>query len=282
MMSAPVSRFPVMMDMEQINRATWRNPLALREYQRLSGYLNPGEQAAFERARASARGGRVLDIGVGAGRTTNLLRDFSQTYLGVDYTPEMIALASSNHPDEHFELMDARDLRALADHSFDLVVFSYNGIDSVDGAGRMAVLASVSRVLSPDGIFLFSTFNRDWQGFRDGLSYSARVLWTANPLRLGLRLMRYGYGFGTASVRRLRYAGLEQRSGEHISLLHSAHDFGVMIYATTPTQIDRQLEAAGFETPAILIGADGEQLLCDRETACCEYFQVIARKPADS
>ncbi|MGV8936841.1 MAG: class I SAM-dependent methyltransferase [Allorhizobium sp.] len=271
-----------MIDMEQINRATWRNPLALREYQRLAGYLNPGEQAAFERALTLARGGRVLDIGVGAGRTTDLLEDFSQTYLGVDYTPEMIALASANHPDTHFELMDARDLAGLADGSFDLVVFSYNGIDSVDGPGRLAVLTAVSRVLAPGGIFLFSTFNRDWQGFSDGLSYSGRVLWTANPLRLGLRMLRYGYGFGTSSLRKLRYSGLEQRDGEHASLLHSAHDFGVMIYATTPAQIDRQLQATGFETPAILIGGDGEELNPGNSTVGEEYFQVIARKPVGS
>ncbi len=268
-----------MTDMERINRATWRKPLSLREYRRLSGFLNPGERAAFDLARTLISGGRVLDMGVGAGRTTDLLTPMATRYLGIDYTPEMIALAAGSHPGKRFELMDARDLSALADASFDLVVFSYNGIDAVDGAGRLAVLASVARVLAPGGVFLFSTFHRDWEGFRRGLSYSARVRWTANPLRLALRLARYGYGYGCASIRRMRYSGLQRCDGEHVYLLHSAHDFGIMVYATTPAQIDRQLQAVGFETPAILIGANGEVLRPDSLIAGEEYFQVIARKP---
>lgn len=278
-MPAPLHGLSVMTDMERINRATWRKPLSLREYRRLSGFLNPGERAAFDRARSMLKGGRVLDIGVGAGRTTDLLEDMASSYLGIDYTPEMIALAAANHPDKHFQLMDARDLSALADASFDLVVFSFNGIDSVDGAGRIAVLTSVARVLAPGGVFLFSTFHRDWQGFRHGLSYSARVLWTANPLRLALRLARYGYGYTSARIRRMRYSRLERRDGEHVSLLHSAHDFGIMVYATTPAQIDRQLQSAGFETPVILIGANGDVLHPDSPIAGEEYFQVVARKP---
>ena len=53
----------------------------------------------------------------------------------------------------------------------------------------------------------------------------------------------------------------------------------MMSHAITPVQIDRQLLAAGFETPAILIGGDGAELHPGRSTAGEAYFQVIARKP---
>ena len=45
-------------------------------------------------------------------------------------------------------------------HSFGLVLFSYNGIDSIDLGGRKQVLQEVYRVLRPGGCFVFSCLNR--------------------------------------------------------------------------------------------------------------------------
>lgn len=264
--------------MENINRQTWRNPWALRDYRRSSGYLNEGERVAFRVAIPEEGRARILDIGVGGGRTAGLLRHFAGAYIGVDYTPEMVRLARANHPDLRFEHMDARDLSAFADASFDLVVFSYNGIDSVDAAGRLAILGETSRVLSPGGSFVFSTFHRDWQGFESRVDY-CRLQWTANPLRLGFRTFRYVEGRIFGSLRMRRLAPLEQRRGEHAILLHGAHDFGVMVYATTPAQVQGQLAEAGFATPALLYDVQGDAVggIASREV---EYFHVVARKPS--
>lgn len=267
-----------MTDMEQINRATWRKPLSLREYKRLTGHISAGEAASFDMAFAELERPRILDIGVGAGRTAGLLAGRGSSYLGVDYTSEMVALARAHHPAVRFELMDARDLSALGSGGFDLVVFSYNGIDSVDGAGRAAVMAEVARVLRPGGLFVFSSFHRGWRGFDEPLPYGARLLWTANPVKLGLRLMRYGYGYGGASLRRMRYQKLEERTGEHARLLHSAHDFGILIYATTPEQIDRQLAAAGFQRDPVLVSAEGQILHPSDDLSNEEHFNIVARK----
>ncbi len=264
--------------MEQINRQTWRNPWALRDYRRISGHLNAGERRAFETGLSHMGRGRVLDIGVGGGRTAGLLRDAAKTYLGIDYTPEMVQLAQQNHPDLRFQLMDARDLSAFDDGSFDLVVFSYNGIDSVDAAGRRAVMAEVSRVLAAGGSFVFSTFHRDWQGFHDRIDYR-RLEWTSNPVKLGFRTFRYMEGRIFGSLRMRRFTPLEERDGEHAILLHGAHDFGVMVYATTPTQLQAQLAEAGFETPALLFDIDATAI-GPWASAEDEYFHVVARKPA--
>jgi ubiquinone/menaquinone biosynthesis C-methylase UbiE len=268
--------------MEEINRLTWRRPLVLRDYKRGFGYLNAGEELVFKHMFEAAPSGSTLDIGVGAGRTTGLLSRNGCGYTGVDYTPEMIATARLAHPDKHFEVMDARDLSAFADASFDRAVFSYNGIDSVDGNGRLAVLREVYRVLKPGGVFVFSTFHRNWRGFDGNMGYSARIYWTSNPVTLALRTVRYAAGYVSASIRKRRFTSLQQKSGEHTLLLHSAHEFGILIYATTSAQIQAQLSDAGFLEPASIFTTDANPVSADISSDSIsneEYFHVMVRKP---
>ena len=85
-----------MHQMEEINRKTWTNIWSLREYGRSEGYLDVGERLALDTATSSGRP-RILDIGVGGGRTAKLLQDKGD-YVGIDYTPEMVARARANHP----------------------------------------------------------------------------------------------------------------------------------------------------------------------------------------
>jgi ubiquinone/menaquinone biosynthesis C-methylase UbiE len=73
----------------------------------------------------------------------------------------MIAICRERFPVMDFRLCDARNLSMFSDNSFDVVFFSFNGIDYVGHAGRLAILAEVHRVLRPDGVFWFSTHNRD-------------------------------------------------------------------------------------------------------------------------
>lgn len=263
-----------MHEMEQINRRTWGSPIARRDYRKSSGYLNEGERVVLDIACSRGQGGRILDIGVGGGRTAGLLGDIAKEYIGIDYTPEMVILARSNCPGIHFEHMDARDLSAFTSSSFDVVVFSYNGIDSVDAEGRKAILAEVSRILKPAGAFVFSTFNRNWNGFGDHRARSS-IVWSGDPLRLSFRLFKHAVGL----VRERRFAPLEQRAGEHAILLHHAHDFGIMVYATTPGQLRSQLSASGFDSNPMLFSVDGQRLggetLPDEE-----YFHVVTYKPA--
>lgn len=260
--------------MEEINRRTWRNPIARRDYRASTGFINEGERLVFEIARKRASGGRILDIGIGGGRTTGLFCDIAADYVGIDYTPEMVELAQRNYPQAQLAHMDARDLSAFGNASFDLVLFSYNGIDSVDAEGRRAVLSEVSRVLRAGGTFVFSTFNRNWHGFGEKRARSS-IVWSNDPLRLGFRLVKHAMGL----VRERRFAPLEQREGEHAILLHRAHDFGIMVYATTPQQLRAQLGASGFDGDPMLFSVDGH-LLGGEILPEEEYFHVVAYKPA--
>ncbi|MFP3545281.1 class I SAM-dependent methyltransferase [Rhizobium sp. SIMBA_035] len=260
--------------MEEINRRTWSNPLSRRDYRSSTGFINEGERVVFEIARNRGAGARILDIGIGGGRTTGLFQPVAADYVGIDYTPEMVALAQRNYPSAQLEHMDARDLSRFAKSSFDIVVFSYNGIDSVDADGRKAILGEVSRVLKAGGTFVFSTFNRNWHGFGEKRARSS-IVWSNDPLKLGFRLVKHAVGL----VRERRFAPLEQRDGEHAILLHRAHDFGIMVYATTPEQLRSQLGESGFDSDPMLFSVDG-QLLRGETLPDEEYFHVVAYKPA--
>jgi ubiquinone/menaquinone biosynthesis C-methylase UbiE len=57
----------------------------------------------------------VLDLGVGAGRTTRALQGLAGRYVGVDYAERMIDRCRVLFPDADFRVGDAADLSAFVD-----------------------------------------------------------------------------------------------------------------------------------------------------------------------
>jgi SAM-dependent methyltransferase len=102
----------------------------------------------------------LLDIGIGAGRSTRYLLPFSTDYIGIDYSPDMVAEASRQFPGTRLEVQDARDLSTYANGQFEVVLFSFNGLDCLSQEGRLQALEEIWRVLKPGGLFGFSSHNR--------------------------------------------------------------------------------------------------------------------------
>jgi len=138
-----------------------RNRLAYESAERVGRYrsaagLFPAEDVLFR--RHIARGATVLDIGVGGGRTTEWLAAEAGRYVGVDYSAAMVAACRDRLPKVDVRVADATDLSEFPDDSFDVVVFSFNGIDCiVPEAARIACLREMSRVVRPDGTVIFSS-----------------------------------------------------------------------------------------------------------------------------
>jgi SAM-dependent methyltransferase len=264
--------------MEGINRRAWRSSEVLRWYGRFKGHLDAGERICFERIADDARGQPVLDLGVGGGRTAALLLGLTDDYVGLDHTPEMVQMCRRKFPGVRIEDGDARDLSRFPGSSFQLVVFSFNGLDLVHDEGRHRVLREVHRVLRGGGAFYFSTINRDGPDFRGPRKSARTITPTANPVRLAKRAASYLLGRARGRFRLARYRRFEERQEGHSVLLHQANDFGLLVYATSIAELRTQLTFAGYGGIDILAPVSGRPVL-NGQGDDEPYFHVIARKP---
>ncbi len=104
----------------------------------------------------------MLDIGVGAGRTCLHFAPIVQKYTGLDYVEEMILVCRKRFqslPHCAFVHSDARNMFMFEEASFDLVLFSFNGIDCVNYQDRLKIFSEIKRLLKPGGLFIFSSHN---------------------------------------------------------------------------------------------------------------------------
>jgi SAM-dependent methyltransferase len=262
-------------DQDAVNREVWDHDV--HRFVHLIGFLDPGEEAALRRVADDVRGRPVLDLGVGAGRTTGILRLLTDDYLGVDYTPAMVAACRRRHPREHFEVADARDLSALATRHFALAFFPFNGLDAVGHGDRLAVLGEVRRVLRPGGWFVFNSHNFD------GPSMTDRP-WRLRPLSpLPLRHAVYQalrrvveLPWSVANFRRLDAARTDGAS--YALRPSSSHRFGILVYFTEPgAQVDA-LYAAGFDHVELMTAA-GTTVSRDDDTSGDVWLYYLARTP---
>lgn len=128
-------------------------------------YLEDAERAVLDALRPRLGDARFLDLGVGGGRTTVHFAPLVREYVGVDYSAAMIdacrrRFGDGTYANASFAVADARDLGELEDASFDVVLFSYNGLDCVgDAPDRDRSLEAIHRVLKPGGDFAFSAQN---------------------------------------------------------------------------------------------------------------------------
>ncbi|HEY8087054.1 MAG TPA: class I SAM-dependent methyltransferase, partial [Polyangiaceae bacterium] len=181
------------------------------------------------------------------------------------------------YPDVRVLQADARDLSRWADQSFQLVVFSFNGIDAVNPEGRATILREAHRVLRKGGAFLFSAHNHDGPGHREKLSFGANR--TRNPFKYAGRLARALVHAPRAIHNHERLSKLNY-DGDGFSILNaSAHDHGILIhYVSLPNQL-KQLEDTGFRPGALVFSnADGRRLSPGDDTSGTWWFHFVVRK----
>lgn len=104
---------------------------------------------------------RILDLGCGAGLLSNWLAQRGHFVTGVDANLESLQIAHQRDGTGQVVYL-AGDARSIpcADSSFD-VVCAMDLLEHIDNPEQ--VIAEVSRVLVPSGVFFFHTFNRTWQ-----------------------------------------------------------------------------------------------------------------------
>ena len=159
-----------MMSADERNRRVYSTTGTVRHYARAVG-LQPAEQTILQAIETDLPSTKMLDLGVGGGRTTESFAGRVARYVALDYSTPMIHAARKRFHGQPYEFVvgDARSI-PFPDDAFDFVLFSHNGIDYVDPDDRLRVLAEVIRVVSPGGFFAFSTHNLG----RHDLDFEAR------------------------------------------------------------------------------------------------------------
>jgi len=254
------------MDIDDKNLGVYTDPAVVKHYARCSG-LQPAERSIFERVAGELVDARLLDIGVGGGRTTLYLAPRVKRYIGLDYSPPMIAATRARFAARGYEFVvgDARAL-PLSDGELDVVVFSHNGIDYVDHQDRLVVLAEVRRTLRQGGLFVFSTHNLE----RDDLHFEA-------PPGEAL-FQRVLHARKRACLRAHNPEREQLRSRPHAILNDGVFDFRAATYHIRRGAQLEQLAAAGFDHVQTFSGRTGEELSVDQASAADPWLYFLCRR----
>jgi ubiquinone/menaquinone biosynthesis C-methylase UbiE len=205
--------------------------------------LQDCESYLFERHLSP--GISVLDMGVGGGRTTPYLSGIAGRYVGADYSQGMVNACKKRWPKLEFVHCNAIDLSRFADDLFDVVVFSFNGIDVIrDDENRAKCLAETTRVLRPGGLLIFSSHNARLLGVWPKLN-------DASGHQIPWRIIRAVFKSISLIIRRL---GSEVRRNGQGYVYDPVHG-GMMHYVSTPETMAPQLGAVGLEITEIVSGA---------------------------
>lgn len=236
------------------NRRSWQSEQLVEEYRGRLG-LQPPEQAVLDGLGARLAGMRMLDIGVGCGRTTPHFAGHVRDYVGIDYSEPMINACRRRWSGSgaRFEVVDATDMSAFADASFDFVLFSFNGIDYVSHDERLRILAEVRRVSRAGAVFCFSSHNL----LAIDRVNRLRDQWGRSPINTGRRLVEWA-GWVWRHQRRLDRRAL--READHALFNDGAYHGALETYYVRPAAQLRQLAEAGFDDVRVLALDDGREL----------------------
>lgn len=200
--------------------------------------LQEPEKIIFERYLDAYEDKCVLDIGVGAGRTTPHLIDRARHYIGVDYSESMVRRCHENFPGGQFIHADVRNMNMFDDDAFDFVLFSYNGLDCISHEGRLMALTEIRRVLKQDGYFVFSSHNRSAMDTPP----TPRLRLSLNPRRMAYHVYIYIH----ERINYYRTRPLTVATAEYMMINDGSQNFQlVYYYIDIPNQV-HQLKQRGF------------------------------------
>lgn len=221
---------------DTINRRVYHARGVDRAYRETG--LDNAEIMALLKYQPAIAGRDVLDLGVGAGRTTRYVAPLAARYVAADYSPVMVEHMRRRRPEVDVRLLDMRDLHDFGDASFDVVLAVCNLLDAVSHEDRLRTLAEIRRVLREGGLLLFSSHNRRYVNAGSGPMLSL----SRNPITQ----LRYVVVYARQLRNHRRMQNHLCRGQDYALLNDVGNDYATLhYYVDRPTQA-RQLDEAGF------------------------------------
>ncbi|MFN0013933.1 MAG: class I SAM-dependent methyltransferase [Saprospiraceae bacterium] len=144
------------------DKQVWNSAKVIDVYTTVDQLQKP-EQTILNLLRDRLPFMRMLDLGIGGGRTTVHFEPLVYEYIGSDYAENMVDACIRRFPivgeRTRFEVIDATNMTSVPDGYYDLILFSFNSIDSVMPDERPKVFQEAIRVGKPGGHFVFSSHN---------------------------------------------------------------------------------------------------------------------------
>jgi ubiquinone/menaquinone biosynthesis C-methylase UbiE len=218
------------------NKDTYEKNTVVHYYV-IADQLQKPEQTILNILKDNLKNMKMLDIGVGGGRTTIHFAKLVKEYVGVDYAKNMIAACKKRFPvtkNISFKVADARKLTDFDDNSFDFVLFSFNGLDYISHYDRIEALKEIKRVLKNGGIFVFSSHNLN------AISLRYFFMFSFHPLRLTRNILFWFLVFLKRSVKKYKM-------NEWVIINDGALDLGLTTYYIKPIAQIQQLKELGFK-----------------------------------
>jgi ubiquinone/menaquinone biosynthesis C-methylase UbiE len=214
------------------NQKTYTSLGIVQHYAELSA-LQPAEITVFKLFQPQLCSMKMLDIGVGGGRTTQHFSEVTAKYTGIDYSAEMIAACQKRFPETTFQVCDVRDMIQFEDNSFDFILFSFNGIDYISHADRLQAFAEIQRVGKPGGYFCFSSHNLN--GFEQQFDFRQQL--SLNPLKTYVNLVMAAF----LHLFNLPITLKQLRRSSYSILKDESHNFRLNTYYIRPQEQLNQL-----------------------------------------
>jgi ubiquinone/menaquinone biosynthesis C-methylase UbiE len=241
---------------DEINVLAYSKNEVILEYL-LDESLQPAEAFILNGIHQDISGKKLLDIGVGAGRTIRPLLAISDDYSGLDYSEAMVKACQERFPSVALRQGDARDLSCYPDNEMGLVFFSFNGLDYMGHADRLNTLKGIYRILAPGGYLLFSSHNRN---------YVEPAPVSKSPL------LYFKHKFKQARTfwKRFKYRRYKVQAADYEIFWDETHG-GLVTYAIAIADQAEQLAHVGFQQTVMAVNQQGQVIEDDTQSPWIYY-----------
>jgi ubiquinone/menaquinone biosynthesis C-methylase UbiE len=230
------------------NKRMYENSAVVEDLSSMS-YLQKPEETVLKKLKIELKNMRMLDIGIGGGRTTCHFASLTKEYVGIDYARNMIKACKRRFkfPKEiSFLTCDVRFL-PFKDGYFDFILFSFNGIDLMSYEDRLTALKEIKRVGKENGYFCFSAHNLF---FLDDL-FSFKL--SKDPMKLSKNVRLF------LLLRFMNDDYKELKKKPFVIINDPSHNCKELALYTRPQNQTKQLIDLGFKTVEV-ISLDGKQV----------------------